>query len=727
MASLQPEALQPEALQPEALQPEALQPEALQPRFQPGKVSDYLLQFMDSNAHSDRLIVSIDFGTTNSCVSYAAIPKDNQRQVLGRDAITPISNYPDDLNSPDDTSQMKNQVPSELLYPNNRDFRQKLGLKLNDETQASCSNPANDSVRGHPASTQSESGSDSDIDMFEIANASFHWGCGVQQARTDPVVIGNLSNKAISLFKLMLDKSPTTKLIRDNLQPTLRSLRRREIVDPPHFAIADYLACMLRHVKSELQAKGTYDNYEVELVLCVPAIWSQKACRDMQAALTAAMRMADFKGLDTKNDCIENLFIVSEPEAAAAFVLDAHRSVNPGDTILLLDAGGGTVDANTYRVSQTTPLRLTEEVVPPGGDLCGSSFLNQAFRKELRRRLDGEKYLEFGEVTLDTIVDHIVLNEFEYKTKRKFDMYDKHKKYERYEIGGLRKNKEKDFMDNSLYVRSKDLKNGIFMGLLQRIASIMEDQIKQARQKEVPVDKVILIGGFAASPSLRRYLEERLAGISREYGHGIEMIVGDHDVTAVASGAVLRAMNKERGPQRFARASYGILRRESHGDWPSHIHAAKTRDKVDGFHYVNTIDWVLPRGTELESVWQCEPFACIHTFPQDAETLGCEEVLYVSDTATLSHWPVNKGRNKGAEKVGEIRVDFTFLKDRGLIRLERSTTEEGVVVGEWHYKVHYTMVIKLVDRDLQCFAIYDGRVVKKCRINIASGFLPGVK
>ncbi len=35
---------------------------------------------------------------------------------------------------------------------------------------------------------------------------------------------------------------------------------------------------------------------------------------------------------------------------------------------MLLDAGGGTVDANTYQVSETTPLRLTREVVHPGGE-----------------------------------------------------------------------------------------------------------------------------------------------------------------------------------------------------------------------------------------------------------------------------------------------------------------------------------------------------------------------
>jgi hypothetical protein len=62
----------------------------------------------------------------------------------------------------------------------------------------------------------------------------------------------------------------------------------------------------------------------------------------------------------------------------------------------------------------------------------------------------------------------------------------------------------------------------------------------------------------------------------------------------VACGAILRAFNKERGPRRYARTSYGILRTEPYGDFPEHRVATKTWDKLDGQYYVrNTIDWVL--------------------------------------------------------------------------------------------------------------------------------------
>jgi hypothetical protein len=73
---------------------------------------------------------------------------------------------------------------------------------------------------------------------------------------------------------------------------------------------------------------GFDDSYSKEIVLCVPAIWTQKACRDMQTAMARAMGQARFEGVDVRNNSIENLFIVSEPEAAAAYVLATERGVS---------------------------------------------------------------------------------------------------------------------------------------------------------------------------------------------------------------------------------------------------------------------------------------------------------------------------------------------------------------------------------------------------------------
>src|ERR1700744_3555128 len=80
------------------------------------------------------------------------------------------------------------------------------------------------------------------------------------------------------------------------------------------------------------------------------------------------------------------------------------------ETFVLIDAGGGTVDAITYTVDGTLPLRLKRETVPSGGKmhaglsdhfsdsiqgkLCGSSYLNEGFRIFALEKLEGEHYLE---------------------------------------------------------------------------------------------------------------------------------------------------------------------------------------------------------------------------------------------------------------------------------------------------------------------------------------------
>jgi hypothetical protein len=109
------------------------------------------------------------------------------------------------------------------------------------------------------------------------------------------------------------------------------------------------------------------------------------------------------------------------------------------------------------------------------------------------------------------------------------------------------------------------------------------------------------------------------------------------------------------------------------------------------------------KGQEVEPVWTCRPFLCSHTFDcWPAQPLICREVLYVSDRSTESHYQRGHPKNKGAEKVGEIVVDFTFLRKEGLIQPVDGYCRRGKRVGKRHYRVTYTMVIKVVDRDLQC-------------------------
>lgn len=87
-----------------------------------------------------------------------------------------------------------------------------------------------------------------------------------------------------------------------------------------------------------------------------------------------------------------SLHIISEPEAAAMYALDVMdpHNIEIGDTFVLCDAGGGTVDLISYTVSELRPILKIFEASPGSGLLCGSSFLNRIFQRFLETKLSGE-------------------------------------------------------------------------------------------------------------------------------------------------------------------------------------------------------------------------------------------------------------------------------------------------------------------------------------------------
>lgn len=77
------------------------------------------------------------------------------------------------------------------------------------------------------------------------------------------------------------------------------------------------------------------------------------------------------------------LHMISEPEAAA------HK-IEVGDTIVVCDAGGGTVDLISYTAMALKPKLEVIEATPGTGSLCGSTFLNRRFEKFLEDKLGQE-------------------------------------------------------------------------------------------------------------------------------------------------------------------------------------------------------------------------------------------------------------------------------------------------------------------------------------------------
>jgi molecular chaperone DnaK (HSP70) len=153
------------------------------------------------------------------------------------------------------------------------------------------------------------------------ATKLYFWGYGIQKEikrDMDPQKFNRIAKS-----KLLLDQSEHTEETRDSLAPILKRLKRKGInkIKENEDVIAHYLTELFKHTKKRLQISREYVEGEpIEHVLCVPASWSQDACRKMQKAMNIATKNAQFGNAD-------DLFLVSEPEASAAFVIGKGRQV----------------------------------------------------------------------------------------------------------------------------------------------------------------------------------------------------------------------------------------------------------------------------------------------------------------------------------------------------------------------------------------------------------------
>ncbi|KAK8102516.1 hypothetical protein PG984_015662 [Apiospora sp. TS-2023a] len=535
-----------------------------------------------------RLILAFDFGTGYSSASYVLIEPGQTEDISIAPMVRVISDYPGSFLRRADPAMQ--QVPTELIYS--------LGgapVKLTRQARARLAED-HDPFADSDADDVSEASFES-LDLLPDRNEPYRWGYRVYQAWLEASTI------RFRKFKLLLQDNIETADVREKLRQDLDTLSSRGRRKTPIDLIIDFLTPFITHVKEMLQQEGCYVGTDKEIVMCIPTIWTQKACRKMHHALAKAFMSVEFEGVKVEHNSIRNLFIVSEPEAAAEVVLRREPNIRTGQRLVFVDAGAGTVDLITYLVSYRIPLRLKEEGAPPSGGMCGSSFLNEKFQAYMfdrlrKHRIAGKK----DETFLRRKSEEITYTQFEFYLKRSLDIYEDNPQPVLH-IGtyGIAPDKEQKFGDNHVEIPYLDMRR-IFLECFHEIWALVRGQLESCKSRGTQADKVVLIGGFANSPSLRGYLKRRL----QEYdGGGVLLIAPKIDFeSTVSSGAVLRAFNKKLGPQRHARSSYGILRHLPKDVYDSKHQKRNHRDANERTHpapctkepYVrDTIEWFLKR------------------------------------------------------------------------------------------------------------------------------------
>ncbi|PIL34593.1 hypothetical protein GSI_03372 [Ganoderma sinense ZZ0214-1] len=216
------------------------------------------------------------------------------------------------------------------------------------------------------------------------------------------------------------------------------------------------------------------------------------------------------------------IHFVTEGEASLNFCINnglATNAVQEGESVIIVDAGGGTVDVSSYRFLSKSPVSV-EEATSPECILQGSTRVNVRLLEFLQSFLASSAF--GNEEDLKSMVDS-----FEKSSKPVF----KDEKEPSYIKFGTMK-------DNDPTV---NIRRGQLSLTGAQVASFFRpgleaifDVIKSQRDGASPAPStVFLVGGFAANPWLYSSLKEKLTPI------GVTLYRPDsHTNKAVANGAV---------------------------------------------------------------------------------------------------------------------------------------------------------------------------------------------
>ncbi|KAI0318143.1 hypothetical protein OF83DRAFT_1171355 [Amylostereum chailletii] len=318
-------------------------------------------------------------------------------------------------------------------------------------------------------------------------------------------------------FKLLLrPKQPDTTVTKGI--PTPRLPPSKDIID----VYADFLFARAREYIQQTHANGDllWDSVadDVDFVLSHPNRW--------EGAQQGAMRRAAVKaGLvpDTPAGR-ERVTFVSEGEASFHYCVSSGLvadAIQAGNNVMVIDAGGGTVDLSTYTFAEASPITI-KEIAPPGCVFEGSVIVRYRAEQHLQRRLRHSKY--GGQSYVDAMTD-----EFDRTTKKRFKpgVGDSYVKFSNSTVDrdvklGIR---------NGEIKLSKDEVCGFFDPGIEEIIRAIEEQ--QDAAAPASVSTYFLVGGFAAS----EYLYAKLNAFLNNRGSRL-FRPDSHTNQAVAEGAV---------------------------------------------------------------------------------------------------------------------------------------------------------------------------------------------
>ncbi|KAL6356677.1 hypothetical protein LRP88_10282 [Fusarium phalaenopsidis] len=406
--------------------------------------------------------------------------------------------------------------------------------------------------------------------------------------------------------------------------------------------VADYISQLSDHLLYTLREKlgdTIVNSTPLEFVVTVPAIWSDLAKDKTKRACEQASGISASK---------QPVHLISEPEAAAIYALhglDPH-GLKVGDTIVVVDAGGGTVDLISYTITGLKPILEVQEAAPGSGALCGSTFLNMRFAKPW-------KYLR--------------------RRSRQFTLNVSPDETYNIPVAGLANNKALGISRGRFALKASELQT-IFEPVVLEVIRLVKDQITASN---VPIRAILLVGGFGASS----YLKERLRNaVDRE----IQIMQPPNAWQAIVQGAVLKGLANAvpelavvKVKNRKARKHYGTEWRARYDEkLHGHLKAKKQWCGLDGCFKVHAMEWFINRGDQVS---ENEPYYTAFVWTGLVSQGRIRKIkMTIYNDQTLRDAPVSRDEN--VKVLSHVEADVSHIPENLLARRQGSD-------GQWYYEL----------------------------------------
>ncbi|KLO96325.1 related to hsp70 protein [Fusarium fujikuroi] len=491
------------------------------------------------------------------------------------------------------------------------------------------------------------------------------------------------SKDALKWFKLLLlDREDVPIMVSKSSQMRCAQKLLDKTKKDPVEVIACYLRKIWNHAIDSIQrAVGAelLQKSPFHVVITLPAIWPPYAQQRMkQAAKTSGI-------LDARPCGETKLRFISEPEAAALATikdLSKRSTMKIEDTMVICDAGGGTVDLISYQIESTSPF-VVKECVKGDGGLCGGVFLDEQFLELIKRKLAPGSWDSVTSAEekkfLNECWEHGIKSQFSNQNRDwVVDLPDSCKATS--SSGKLKRRK-------TLELSSSDILSA-YTPIVDRIEGLVRRQAQAVKSKlGTPAKYIILVGGFGRSS----YLYNKLRSAFSE--STVLQSRGNKPWSAICRGAVVHGITNHGLSAtlgvtvgvRVARNSYGV-KFMTEFDPQKHRQSDKywSEDHQE-WYATNQMKWFLREGDNMLTK---KPVR--HNYCQ----LYSHRIGHVSTTIYIcSEFPPPKSSGQAVEKLCEIH----WTRNISLESLPTWTNPLGKVYHELRYEVEMTCEDGTVD------------------------------